>query len=320
MPFERLCHLNRVVLKLSVVSTLYYSQNYLDEFCQRCVAAAKSITSDIEFILVNDGSPDKALNKALEIQQQYPFIKVIDLSRNFGHHRAIMTGLQHATGDYVFLIDCDLEESPELLTEFYQKISDNKDLDVVYGLQTKRKGSWFERTSGRLFYKLLSLLTSVEYPSDTFTARLMTSRYVQSVLSYAEKELDIWGVFVLTGYNQAGIAATKGFKGRSTYSFYKKMRMAVETITSLSHRPLYFTFLLGIFITLVSLGIIASLLYRKWINNIDVEGWASILASVWFLGGMILMVLGVIAIYLSKIFLEIKNRPLTIVRKVYQKS
>ncbi|MFM8912936.1 MAG: glycosyltransferase family 2 protein [Flammeovirgaceae bacterium] len=306
-------------MKLSIVSTLYYSQNYLDEFCQRCVSTAQAISADIEFILVNDGSPDQSLQKALDLQRNYPFITVVDLSRNFGHHRAIMTGLQHATGDYVFLIDSDLEENPELLKEFYQKIIDNPSLDVVYGLQTRRKGNWFERISGKIFYKVLSVLTSVEYPSDTFTARLMTSRYVRSVLQYAEKELDIWGVFVLTGYNQAGIPATKGFKGKSTYSFYKKLRIAVEIITSLSHRPLYLTFLLGIFITLISFGIIASLLYRKWINNIDVEGWASILASVWFLGGIILMVLGVIAIYLSKIFLEIKNRPLTIVRKVYQK-
>jgi len=305
-------------LKLSIVSTLYYSQNYLDEFCGRCIQTAQKITDDIEFILVNDGSPDQSLQKALAIQQKHSFVTIVDLSRNFGHHRAIMTGLQQATGDYVFLIDCDLEESPELLEAFYQKMQSDNSLDVVYGLQTKRKGNWFERFSGRMFYKLLSVLTSVEYPSDTFTARLMTRRYVQSVLRYPEKELDIWGVFVLTGYNQAGVPATKGFKGKSTYSFYKKLRMAVEIITSLSHRPLYLTFLLGIFITFISLGIIASLIYRKWINNIDVEGWASILASVWFLGGLVLMVLGVIAIYLSKIFLEIKNRPLTIVKEVYK--
>jgi putative glycosyltransferase len=307
-------------LKLSIVSTLYYSQSYLDEFCRRCIDTAQKITSDIEFILVNDGSPDQSLQKAIEIQQKYPFITIVDLSRNFGHHRAIMTGLAHVTGDYVFLIDCDLEEDPELLTLFYEKISTNTSVDVVYGLQTKRKGNWFERMSGKMFYKLLSILTSVEYPADTFTARLMKKSYVESVLKFNEKELDIWGVFVLTGYNQIGVPATKGFKGKSTYSIYKKVRMAIEIITSLSHRPLYFTFLLGVTITFISLVIIASLLYRKWVNNIDVEGWASILASVWFLGGLVLLVLGVIGIYLSKIFLEIKNRPLTIIKQVLKKS
>jgi putative glycosyltransferase len=304
-------------VKISIVSTLYYSQNYLQEFCDRCITSAQKLTNDFELILVNDGSPDQSLTKALELLKKYPFITVVDLSRNFGHHRAIMTGLMHAVGDYVFLIDSDLEEPPELLDQFYQEMHSKPGVDVVYGLQTKRKGNWFERMSGRLFYKILSTLTSVEYPADTFTARLMTKRYVESVLSYREKELDIWGVFVLTGYNQSGVVATKGFKGKSSYSLYKKIRMAIEIVTSLSHRPLYFTFLLGVMATFISLSIIASLLYRKLVNNIDVEGWASILASVWLLGGLILLVLGVIGIYLSKIFLEIKNRPLTIIRKIY---
>jgi putative glycosyltransferase len=304
-------------VKISIVSTLYYSQNYLPEFCDRCIISVQKITTDFELILVNDGSPDQSLVKALELQKKYAFITIIDLSRNFGHHKAIMTGLKQATGDYIFLIDSDLEESPELIEQFFIEIQSKPELDVVYGLQAKRKGNWFERISGKIFYNVLSALTSVEYPADTFTARLMTKRYVDAVLSYQEKELDIWGVFVLTGYNQRGVVATKGFKGKSSYSLYKKIRMAIEIITNLSHRPLYFTFLLGVIVTFISLGIIASLLYRKWINNIDVEGWASILASVWFLGGLVLLVLGVISIYLSKIFIEIKNRPLTTTKKVY---
>jgi putative glycosyltransferase len=307
-------------VKISIVSTLYYSQDYLQEFCDRCVASVQKLTSNFELILVNDGSPDQSLSKALELQKKYPSITVVDLSRNFGHHRAIMTGLKHAIGDYVFLIDSDLEESPELLDQFFAEMQSKGDLDVVYGLQTKRKGTWFERISGIFFYRVLCSLTSVEYPADTFTARLMTKRYVSSVLSYQEKELDIWGVFVLTGYNQNGIVATKGFKGKSSYSLYKKIRMAIEIITNLSHRPLYFTFLLGVIATIISLVIIASLLYQKFINNIDVEGWTSILASVWLLGGLILLVLGVIGIYLSKIFLEIKNRPMTITKKVYNSN
>lgn len=275
------------------------------------------MTTDFELILVNDGSPDQSLSVALELQKKYPSIVIVDLSRNFGHHRAIMTGLRHATGDLVFLIDSDLEESPELLTTFYQELQAKKDVDVVFGIQDKRKGNWFERLSGFAFYKLLSVLSAIEYPANTFTARLMTKRYVDSVLAYGEKELDIWGVFVLTGYNQIGVVATKGFKGKSSYSLYKKIRMAIEIITSLSHRPLYFTFLLGIITTFISIIIICSLVYNKLVHNIDVEGWASILASVWLFGGLILLVLGVIGIYLSKIFLEIKNRPLALVKKIY---
>lgn len=304
-------------MKISIVSTLYYSQSYLQEFCERCIASAQKLTDDFELILVNDGSPDQSLSAALELQRRFPKIIIVDLSRNFGHHRAIMTGLRHASGELVFLIDSDLEESPELLETFFQEMQTKQDVDVVFGIQNRRKGNWFERFSGIVFYKVLSILSSIEYPANTFTARLMTRRYVDSVLSYQEKELDIWGVFVLTGYNQVGIVATKGFKGKSSYSLYKKIRMAIEIITSLSHRPLYFTFMLGVVTTVISAIIIGSLIYNKLVHNIDVEGWASILASVWLLGGLILLVLGVISIYLSKIFLEIKNRPLSLIKKIY---
>jgi putative glycosyltransferase len=307
-------------VKISIVSTLYYSQSYLQEFCQRCIGSVQKLTHDFELILVNDGSPDQSLSTAVELQKIYPSIVVVDLTRNFGHHRAIMTGLRHASGDLVFLIDSDLEESPELLETFFKEMQGKQDVDVVFGIQNKRKGNWFERISGIAFYKLLSILSAIQYPANTFTARLMTKRYVNSVLSYSEKELDIWGVFVLTGYNQIGVTATKGFKGKSSYSLYKKIRMAIEIITSLSHRPLYFTFILGIITTFVSLIIIGFLVYNKLIHNINVEGWASILASVWLFGGLILLVLGVIGIYLSKIFLEIKNRPLSLIKKIYNSN
>ncbi|MFZ6013524.1 MAG: glycosyltransferase family 2 protein [Bacteroidota bacterium] len=306
-------------MKLSVVTTMYYSQDYLNEFYNRTVATIRDLNLPYEFIFVDDGSPDNSLMTALQIQARDNNVKVVELSRNFGHQRAIMTGLQQTTGDYVFLIDCDLEEDPELLKEFWQKIQTEKEVDVVYGVQIKRKGGWFERVSGRLFYKTLSALSSINYPADTLTARVMSRVYVDSVLKYQEKELDLWGVFVLVGFNQASLQVTKKYKGSSTFTFRKKVKRAVEVITSLSHRPLYITFLLGIMSSIVALINILVIVYKKLFLNIDVEGWASILASVWLVGGMILLVLGIFGIYLSKMFLEIKNRPLTVIKNVYTK-
>lgn len=302
-------------MKLSVVTTMYYSQNYLEEFCDRSTRAAGLVSSDYEIILINDGSPDDSLKTALSLQGKHPRITIVDLSRNFGHHRAIMTGLHYAKGDYVFLIDCDLEESPELLSEYWEAIQE-PGIDVVFGVQKSRKGGWFERTSGRLFYALFNALTSLDYPANSLTARLMTSRYVKSVLQFKERELDIWGVFVLTGFNQKALQVVKSSKGSSTYTLQKKIRMAIEMISTLSHRPLYLTFFFGVlfvFISLVSIGIIG---YNKYMYN-TVEGWASIMALVWFVSGVILFILGIFGVYLSKIFLEIKNRPLTLVREVY---
>lgn len=306
-------------MKLSIVTTMYYSRDYLHEFYHKALAAVRELDLTYEFIFVDDGSPDDSLQVALELQESDHHIKVIQLSKNFGHQRAIMTGLQHAQGDFIFLIDCDLEEDPKLLKAFWEKITGQPELDVVYGIQIKRKGGWLERISGRLFYKLLWALSSIKYPADTLTSRVMSRHYVDSVKKFKEKELDLWGVFVLAGFNQAGIPVTKGHKGTTTYTFAKKVRRSVEIITSISHRPLYITFFLGIISFLVAAITIVVIVYKKYFLEVDVEGWASILASIWLIGGMILLMLGIFGIYLSKMFLEIKNRPLTIIKHVYSK-
>ncbi len=307
-------------MKLSIVTTMYYSRNYLREFYDRSLASVKELDLTYEFIFVDDGSPDDSLQVALELQAKDDTIQIVELSRNFGHQRAIMTGLQQATGDYVFLIDCDLEEDPELLKTFWYQILKQKDVDVFYGVQIRRKGDWFERISGKAFYKILSKLSKINYPADTLTARVMSRRYLEAVKKFQEKELDLWGVFALSGFKQIGIPVTKKYKGSSTFTFKKKISRAIEVITSFTHRPLYLTFFLGIISFLVALINVAVIAYKKFFLRVDVEGWASILASVWLIGGMIFLVLGIFGIYLSKMFLEIKSRPLTLIKEIHKKK
>ena len=304
---------------VSIVTTMYYSKDYLQEFYDRTISIIKELNLSYEFILVDDGSPDDSLLTSIQLQNTDSNIKIIELSRNFGHQRAIMTGLQYASGKLVFLIDCDLEESPELLKDFWHRMITQPNLDVVYGVQLKRKGGWFERLSGRLFYKTLSALSPVHYPADTLTARIMSRNYVDSIIKFQEKELDLWGIFALAGFNQQSISVHKGHRGVSTYTLNKRVKRALEIITSFSHRPLYLTFILGVVSFIIAFINIAVIAYKKMMLNVDVEGWASILASIWLVGGMILLVLGIFGIYLSKMFLEIKNRPLTIVRNVHTK-
>ena len=306
-------------MKLSIVTTMYYSSRYMVEFYNRTLSVIRELNIPYEFVLVDDGSPDDSLLIALQLQNGDSHIKVIELSRNFGHQRAIMTGLQYASGDYVFLIDCDLEENPELLRNFWEKLVGQDKIDVVYGVQIKRKGAWFERVAGRCFYKFLSAISAVNYPADSLTARIMSRNYVDSVMKFREKELDIWGIFVLAGFNQLAVPVTKGHKGISTYTLRKKIKHAVEIITSISHRPLYLTFFLGIFSFAIALINVAIVTYKKLVLNVEVEGWASILASLWLIGGLIFLVLGIFGIYLSKMFLEIKDRPLTVIRNVFTK-
>ena len=290
----------------------------MQEFCERMVAAVTKVTNDYEVIFVNDGSPDRSLQMVLQMQERDKNVVAIDLSRNFGHHRAIMTGLKHSRGDYVFLIDSDLEEIPELFNLCWHELSGCKDIDVVYGVQSKRKGGFFERVSGQLWYFLFSVLADIEYPANSLTARLMSRSYVDNVIKFDEKELELWGVFVLTGFNQRALAISKGNKGSTTYTFSRKVNMMVNSITSFSSRPLVFFFLLGLIITLVAFGVVVYLLVLRFIYKEIVEGWTSTLVSIWFIGGLLVFSLGVIGLYLSKMFMEIKNRPLTIIRKIHR--
>ena len=306
-------------VKITVVVTLYHSEKYVNDFYIRIQKALLAITDNYEIIFVNDGSPDHAAIVVLALQQNDSRIVLVDLSRNFGHHQAIMTGLAQATGDYIFLIDVDLEEEPELLINFWNTINSDQRIDVVYGIQQKRKGNFFERISGNLFYKLLNSINHFEYPANTLTARLMKSEYVESVLRFKEKAIDIWAIFILVGFNQVGIPATKKSKGTTTYTFFKKIAMGIEVITSFSHRPLYLIFIVGVIWLLVSTINVAIIFMNKWIFGTVIEGWTSIMASVWLIGGIIIFFIGIISIYLSKMFLEIKNRPVSIIKKIFRK-
>ena len=305
-------------MKLSVITTLYCSQPYLEEFYSRLKHTVEKLEVDREFIFVNDGSPDHSREQVLLFQQKDPDIVLIDLSRNFGHHQAIYTGLEYATGDLIFLIDCDLEEAPELLLPFWSELTSDGSLDVVYGVQSKRKGDFFERNLGNIFYRLINSMTKVNYPADTLTARLMKRSYVAAVLSFKERTFDIWALFVLAGFNQKGIPAMKASKGSSTYSLQRKLAISIDIITSFSQRPLYLIFFLGLIWLLISLANISIILVKKWFFDIPVEGWSSIMASIWLIGGITTFMIGTVAIYLSKLFIEAKQRPVSIIRQVYK--
>ena len=158
-------------MKLSVVTTLYYSSKYIEEFYSRISIEAQKITNNYEIIFVDDGSPDDSLSKSIKLCEKNSHVKVIELSKNFGHHKAIMTGLNHARGDFVFLIDIDLEEEPELLGKFWEELKKNNGIDAVYGTQQIRKGYLFERVSGWFFYKIFNYFSEIKIPKNFLTDR-----------------------------------------------------------------------------------------------------------------------------------------------------
>ena len=307
-------------MKLSIVATLYQSAPHIHEFHQRAGAAARELVGDdYEIVLVNDGSPDDSLNLAIALAKTDAHLVVVDLSRNFGHHKAMLTGLSHAQGEKVFLIDSDLEEEPEWLLELASQM-ESASSDVVYGVQVKRKGGWFERASGWLFYKIFNVLTGTVIPENMVSARLMTRRYLNALLLHEEREVSIGGLFMITGFQQSPVTVQKHSRSQSTYSFRHKMAVMIDSVTSFSNKPLISIFYIGLII-LIAAGIYVTYLVLNWLIHSTVpSGYTSVMASIWLLGGLIIMLIGVVGIYLSKVFTETKQRPTSIVRQIYVKS
>jgi putative glycosyltransferase len=304
-------------MDLSIVATLYKSAAYIEEFHRRASAVARELAGDdYEVILVNDGSPDNSLDLAVRLSETDEHVTVVDLSRNFGHHKAMMAGLGQTTGAKVFLVDSDLEEEPEWLLEFSKQMSTDG-CDVVFGVQKKRKGDWFERLTGWLFYIIVNAVTGFSFPRNSVTARLMTRRYLDALMLHQEREISIGGLFIITGFDQRPQPINKHGTNPTTYTLRHKMAVMVDSITSFSNKPLVSIFYVGGLILAFSSLYIVYLILNRLVYSSLISGWTSVMASIWFLGGLIISFIGLVGIYLSKIFTETKHRPNSIIRKVY---
>lgn len=306
-------------MKISIVTALYNSESYIPEFVERCRKAVLEITDDYEIILVNDASPDNALGAAIRQHEADSRITIIDLSRNFGQHKANWTGLSHASGDYVFLIEADLEEQPEWLGDFYNELVADQSVDVIYGLQDMRKGGWFERISGDLFYKVFNLFSQIKIPPNHITVRLMTKRYVQAFVAHQERDLFVGGMYELAGFGQKPHVVKKLSTSETTYSLGRKLNLLVNAIVSFSSIPLWLIFWLGVFVSMTASGVIFWTIF-KWAVGTPEPGWASIVASIWAVGGMLMASIGIIGIYLKKVIAEIRSQPYTIIREIYKRD
>jgi putative glycosyltransferase len=306
-------------MKLSIVTTLYKSAPYVVEFHRRASAAARGISDDYEIVMVDDGSPDDSLTIACAIAKADSRVRVVELSRNFGHHKALMTGLDHARGDLCFLIDSDLEEDPGLLSSFFEKLQASG-ADVVYGYQDDRKGGVGKRLTGYFAYWLFKLLIGFSVPRNHVTIRLMRRDYVESLLMHKERQAVIGGLWIITGFKQQGVAVDKLSKKQSTYTLWRRWRMFIDSVASFSELPLVGIFYLGIVISMLSGAIGLTLLIRKLLFGQVMAGWTSVMISVWMLGGLLILCVGVVGIYISKIFIETKNRPYSIVRRIHRQD
>jgi len=297
--------------KLSIVIPTYNEEGNIALLYNQLkeVLNAEGI-NQFELIYVNDGSSDASLSVIKELSASDARVKFISFSRNFGHQHALKAGLDHATGDAVISMDADLQHPPTLIPEMLKKWKEGA--QVVYTVREQEDGiSWFKKKTSSVFYWLINKLS--EYPIIDGAAdfRLLDKKVVTEIRRYAEKELFFRGMISGIGFKQAPILfkPNKRHSGQTKYSFKKMATFAIAGITSSSAKPLYFSIYLGAFMAFLAFlyGIYAICI--ALFTNDAITGWTSIVASIVFIGGIQLFVMGIIGVYLGKIFKESKNRP-----------
>jgi putative glycosyltransferase len=305
----------RLTMPVSIVTTLYKSEPYINEFLARSLPLMGEAD---ELIFVDDGSPDHSLALARERAMIDPRVVAIELTRNFGHHNAILAGLAYARHDRVFLIDSDLEEAPELLTEF-SSIMDASSVDVVFGVHNHSQGSAFRRTTSKLFWRAFNWASDSNTPLDICNVRLMNRRYVDALMSLPEANVFLGGMFYWVGFKQLGVPIERRImRAKSTYSIRSRISLAVRSMVSFSTAPLKLMFLSGMLISFLSTLLAMYYLALKLLDPAIQLGFTTLIISIWFLSGVIIACLGIIGIYLAYVYTETKRRPRTMVREIFR--
>lgn len=303
-------------MELSIIAPLYNESENIDLLYNRVLSVAQKITNDFEIIFINDGSKDDTLIKVKQIAANDNHVKFIDFSRNFGHQIAVTAGLDKSLGNSVCIIDADLQDPPELILDMNEKMK--LGYDVVYAKRLKRKGeSWFKLLTAKLFYRILSNITSVEIPVDTGDFRIMSRKIVNVLKEMPEQNKFLRGQISWAGFNQTYIEYERQERnaGETGYPFKKMLRFAMDGITAFSDFPLRLVSIMGFVVSFISLILMLYALYSKWIKQDTVPGWSSLMVSILFLGGIQLISIGIIGEYLSRINSNTRNRPLYIIRE-----
>lgn len=301
---------------ISLVSTLYRSEAFVEEFARRAATALGAVTNEYEIVLVDDGSPDRSCEIARRLVGEIKQLRVIELSRNFGHHPAILAGLGAARGELIFLVDSDLEEPPELLGQLLGALGDN---DVIYGRQRNREGhSALRRLTSAAFWQLISRVSKVPIPPFMLNVRLMRRRYVDALLAMPDRNIFLGGMFAWPGFRQTAIDIERQPRTDTSYSWRARFRLAAQAAIAFSDGPLYLVFGIGLLVTLISFLIGVVVLVNKLVNpDVVVDGFTSIILSIWFLGGVLLFCVGVLGFYIAHIYNQTRARPRYFIRAEY---
>jgi polyisoprenyl-phosphate glycosyltransferase len=299
----------------SIVIPVFNERETIPTLVARVRAMIDGLDAPAEVILVDDGGTDGSFEMLREANRTDPRFKVISFSRNFGHQVAISAGLEHTTGDAVMIIDGDLQDPPEVLPQFIAKWKEG--YDVVYAIRTKRKENILKRAAYAAFYRLLKRMSYLDIPLDSGDFCLMSRTVVEAMRRLPERKRFVRGLRTWVGFRQVGLAyeRDKRFAGEPKYTFARLLGLAYDGIFSISATPLRVAVYIGF--ALAALAFLGALfvIYDKLVYGIALAGWASTIVIMTFLGGVVLSTLGMIGEYVSRIYEEVKNRPLYVVRE-----
>jgi polyisoprenyl-phosphate glycosyltransferase len=301
---------------ISVVIPVYGCAASLPELCERLITTLTSISESFDVLMVHDASPDNAWEVIQRLATTDKRVKGIKLSRNFGQHRAITAGIDYARGEWVAVIDCDLQDPPEELLKLYQKAKEG--YDVVFGKRRKRQDGYFKKLGSRLFYKFYGFMTespAAESMSANFS--IISATVAESYRNMNEQNRAYFIFINWLGFKRANIDIDHAERqhGASTYNLKKLFNLALDIVISQSNRPLRASIKFGFFLALLSFLYGVFIVIKQAVFGVPVEGWVSLMVSIYFIGGLLFANMGLLGLYIGKIFDETKARPIYVVKE-----
>lgn len=300
-------------MELSIVSPIYRGEKMLDELVRRIIDSVKDITDDYEIVLVNDCSPDNSWEKIVQLCNENKRVKGVNLSRNFGQHYAITAGLSKTSGNWVVVMDCDLQDRPEEIPNLYAKAREG--FDSVFAQRVERQDTFMKRLSSAAFYFVFSFLTDSKQDKSVANFGIYNRKVVNAILSMGDsiRYFPIMAQWVGFRKGYLPVQHAERQVGSSSYSFFKLMRLASDNMIGFSDKPLRLMLTFGFYVVIGSL-LVALYYFVKWcLGLIVVDGFTTMVISLWLIAGILTMMLGITGLYIGKIFDRVKGRPVFII-------
>jgi len=305
---------------ISAVIPVYGCGTCLKDLCSRIINTIESIPADLEIILVNDASPDNAWETILELHGQDRRIKGVDFARNFGQHHAITAGLDYASGDWIVVMDCDLQDRPEEIAALYEKAREG--YEVVFANRVERQDNWLKRNTSRMFYRVYDYFTG-KTSDHTIANFSISERKVVLAFRQMREQNRFFPLFIQwMGYKTASVPVKHNARkeGKTSYNPKKLITLATDAIISQSNKPLRLSIQFGFLLALGSFLYGLYLFVRYFFLAQPVQGWTSVMVSIYFIGGLVFFNFGILGMYIGKVFNEAKGRPLYLIRETTESN